>query len=111
MSTIITIHGTNASGPEEGVNWWQKGSEFERDIRELVEAEDGELNFQPHIWDGANSEVSRRRAGEALYNRIKKLEAASDPYTMIGHSHGGSVIASSLMAGAKDKNALANLRS
>jgi len=111
MSTIITVHGTNASGPEEGVNWWQKGSEFERDIRELVESENGQLSFQPHIWDGANSEKSRRKAGEALYDRMTQLETMSDPYTMIGHSHGGSVIASSLMAGAKDKNALANLKS
>src|SRR5262245_62668225 len=53
VATIITVHGTNASGPEEGIKWWQKGSEFEKHIHELVESEDGShLTFQPHIWAG-----------------------------------------------------------
>ena len=61
MATIVTVQGTNASGSEEGDKWWQKGSTFEHDLRRLIQAKDGNLEFKPHIWDGANSEISRRR--------------------------------------------------
>jgi hypothetical protein len=50
MATVITVHGTNATGPESGNRWWQKGSPFEKQLRELVESEDGDLNFEPLIW-------------------------------------------------------------
>jgi len=60
MTTILTVHGTFATGPEEGENWWQKQSPFEARIKELIEPQSGELQWQPVIWDGANSENSRR---------------------------------------------------
>ena len=74
MATIIAVHGTFATGPEEGEGWWQKGGEFERDLRELVEADGAQLDFQPHVWDGQNSETSRRAAGQSLLKRIAGLE-------------------------------------
>jgi len=40
MTTIITVHGTGATGPEEGEQWWQKGSSFEKHIRELVDTDE-----------------------------------------------------------------------
>jgi hypothetical protein len=58
MAKIITVHGTGATGPEEGYDWWQKGSLFEKHVRELVEAEVGTLKFQRLIWNGKNSEMS-----------------------------------------------------
>lgn len=97
MSTIITVHGTNATGPEFGDRWWQRGSPFEKHLRELVECEDGELTFAPLIWDGANSEASRRKAATSLVGLIKKCEERQRPYCLIGHSHGGSIIAQALM--------------
>jgi hypothetical protein len=109
MATIITVHGTNASGPEAGQKWSQKGSDFESHIRELVASDDGQLAFQPHIWDGANSELSRRRGGKALYERIAAPETASAPYVLIGHSHGGSVIAAALAHAARKRDPLATL--
>src|SRR6516165_8751113 len=83
MATIITVHGTGATGPEEGEAWWQKGSAFERDMRQLIEAEAGELNFQPHIWDGANSETSRRAAARRLYEAAQQLETKKEKYSII----------------------------
>jgi hypothetical protein len=84
MATIITVHGTFASGPEEGEKWWQKGSEFERDVREFVEAENGNLDFRPHIWDGMNSETSRRAAGRDLLQEVKRLEARNEQILPVG---------------------------
>jgi len=110
MATIITVHGTNTTGPEEGDSWWQKGSEFERDIRELVESEDGELKFEPHVWDGANSESSRRKAGERLYRKILGLEDSHESYCLVGHSHGGSVISNALLKASAKKNPLEYLK-
>jgi hypothetical protein len=109
MATIITVHGTGASGPEEGNKWWQKGSEFEKHIRELVQSTDGELHFQPHTWDGANSEISRRKAAARLYGAAKTLENGSEKYCLIGHSHGGSIIAATLLLASSTTNRLRHL--
>ncbi len=79
-------------------------------LQELVETDDGSLSFQPFVWDGLNSEASRREAGLALFERMEKLEAKGEPYTIIGHSHGGSVISSALLEGAKRQIALDQLR-
>jgi hypothetical protein len=109
MATIITVHGTGATGPEEGQAWWQKGSAFEQHIRELVESEDGTLNFQPMVWDGNNSEASRRVAAAKLYDVAKQLEREGQKYSLIGHSHGGSVVANALLLGASKGNKLPQL--
>jgi hypothetical protein len=109
MATIITVHGTGATGPEEGQAWWQKGSEFENHIRELVESEDGTLNFQPMVWDGANSEISRRSAAARLREKAQQLEDEDEKYCLVGHSHGGSVIANMLIIAAAKRNSLRRL--
>jgi len=69
MAKIVAVHGTFASGPLEGRKWWQRGSDFTRRLSQLVEAEDGPLTIQPYVRDGQNSETSRRRAGQKLYER------------------------------------------
>lgn len=103
MATIITVHGTFASGPDHGDQWWQAGSTFERDMRALVEGADGRLDFTPHVWDGLNSETSRRAAGVALAQRLDELDRRGERYCVIGHSHGGSVIASALIRSAHSR--------
>src|SRR5215813_2259330 len=109
MATIITVHGTNATGPEEGSNWWQRGSEFEHDVREFVQADDGNIDFKPLIWDGKNSETSRRRAGTKLLQKIRVLERQGNKYCLLGHSHGGSVIGHSLVETASEGAELKHL--
>lgn len=100
MATIITLHGTGATGLEAGDRWWQRGSGFEAHMRELLEGADGTLNFQPCIWDGANRETSRRQAAKALLARMREHEKREEAYALIGHSHGGSVIAMALLEAA-----------
>lgn len=109
MATIITLHGTNASGPEEGDRWWQRGSAFEADIRNLVEADDGRLEYSPLVWSGFNSEMARRAAAARLVERARELEQRGEKYCIIGHSHGGSVIAHALLIAADRKLSLPGL--
>lgn len=110
MASVLTVHGTFASGPEEGAEWWQKGSKFEQQLCALVEGARGALSWQPFVWDGKNSEVSRRQAGTALLERALEFERAAEPYCIIGHSHGGSVIELALFQAAARGNPLPNLK-
>lgn len=110
MATIITVHGTYACDPEGGSQWWQKGSQFEQQLVALIESTQGALSLQPFIWDGRNSEMSRRTAGNKLLQRALELERVAEPYCIIGHSHGGSVIELALFQAAAQGNPLPNLK-
>jgi hypothetical protein len=45
-------------------------------------------------WDGANTELARRAAGQTLKDELIRLkeECPHVPVTLVGHSHGGNVI-------------------
>lgn len=109
MAAIVTVHGTFATGPDTGTDWWQIGSEFERDLSRYVDSEEGQLCFIPNSWSGENSEVSRRVAGLSLANRLKEFELKGEKYCLVGHSHGGSVIAAALVACASSRFAFRDL--
>ncbi|MBM3562469.1 MAG: hypothetical protein FJX48_04750 [Alphaproteobacteria bacterium] len=109
MPTIVPIHGTFAAGPEEGDQWWQRGSPFERHFRECIEANEGDLSFQPLHWNGKNSEDSRRKAAANLLKQCEALENRGEKYVLIGHSHGGSIISNALLLASKAKLPLPNL--
>ncbi len=98
MATVVTVHGTFAHivGPPDApapaeLQWWQPGSLTEQHIRQLVDAQDGRLDFVPFTWSGDNSENARRQAGARLFEELQKLEARNEDYCLVGHSHGGSV--------------------
>ncbi|SFV39141.1 hypothetical protein [Hyphomicrobium facile] len=118
MATIIAVHGTfaapTAAGPDDApppeLQWWEKGSVFENDMRALIDARDGQLNFLPFPWAGDNSEMKRRDAGERLTKTMRELEAKSEPYCIVGHSHGGSILSDALLDNAARKRPLANLK-
>lgn len=117
MATIITVHGTFAAPTAAGADgvmpelqWWESGSAFEKDMHQFVEARDGELNFVPFSWGGNNSETERRDAGERLTKLVRELETKSEPYCIVGHSHGGSIVGDALLASAARRRPLANLK-
>jgi hypothetical protein len=118
LATVITVHGTFAAptaadpngGPTPEPQWWETGSVFEKDMRDLIESRDGELNFVPFPWGGDNSEVERRDAGERLNKLMRELEAKSEPYCIVGHSHGGSILSDALLDSAGRRRPLANLK-
>lgn len=118
MATIIAVHGTFAAptsadpngGPMPELQWWEAGGTFEKDMRAFVEARDGELNFVPFSWAGDNSEVERREAGERLTKVMRDLETKSEPYCIVGHSHGGSIVSDALLSNAARRRPLVNLK-
>lgn len=110
MAKIVTVHGTFASGPPEGSKWWQRTSPFTAQLQQWVESDDGPVSIEPHIWDGSNSEAARRAAGEKLADKLNNIEANNEPYVVIGHSHGGSVISAALLGLARQKLPLSGLR-
>lgn len=108
MATIVTVHGTwaNCDSPTTGTqaavspaecSWWQPGSAFEQEMRQLLVPDGGQLDFEPFHWSGANSEIERRTAGRALRKRLLALEAQGEKYCVVAHSHGGSVLSAALL--------------
>ena len=97
MSKLIAVHGTNATGPREGDDWWQVGGALESDFHKWIEGDESPAVFEPYIWSGSNSEGDRYAGGERLAREIQALEDKAEPYVLVGHSHGGSVIYHALM--------------
>lgn len=110
MATLITVHGTFATGPIEGRSWWQYGSPFTMRLAMLLQADSGRITLDPFVWNGLNSEASRRAAGRELAEKLVALESRSEPYAIIGHSHGGSVVSTALFESARAGNTLNNLQ-
>ena len=96
MATLITVHGTFATGPLEGQAWWQSGSPFTMRLAMFLQAESGRITLDPFVWNGLNSKSSRRAAGRELAEKLLALESRGEPYAIIGHSHGGSVVDAAL---------------
>lgn len=124
MATIVTVHGTfahSASGstgadgsPAADLQWWQSGSSFEQDMREMLDAApgmgSGKLEVTRFEWNGENSETCRRAAGRDLLGYLKSLEAKGEPYCVVGHSHGGSVLGWALLESAARRESLERLK-
>jgi hypothetical protein len=109
LATIVTVHGTFAGGALEGAKWWQRGSPTAARLAEYVEAEGGDLRIEPHVWSGHNSETARRAAGSALADKMAALDAAGEPFVVIGHSHGGSVISAAMLNCAQHRRPLPSM--
>jgi hypothetical protein len=132
MATIVTVHGTFADSsaplgalPNDPPNdptaaapahaWWRQHSAFAREVQSLVHSagQDGTetpVNIEPFVWSGENSETGRRLAGAKLLDRLLVLESLNEPYVVVGHSHGGSVIAAALINSLSRRVALPNLQ-
>ncbi len=112
MATIITVHGTFAAptapdpdgGPTPEPQWWETPSTFESDIRELVKSRDGRLDVIRSHRGGDNSEVERRDAGIRLASLMRELEGKSEPYCIVGHSHGGSIVSAAFWIMLRARN-------
>ena len=64
----------------------------------------------PFVWSGENSERERRQAGSELLKVLQGLEARNETYSVVGHSHGGSVIAAALVESVARKRPLEHLK-
>ncbi|MGI9476985.1 MAG: hypothetical protein ACR2PI_09790 [Hyphomicrobiaceae bacterium] len=119
MGTILTVHGTFAHIDIPGESddsasstsyWWRPDSPFNAELKSLVQAADGSVDVQPFVWSGENSERERRRAGRALYDHLMQLEDSGEPYCVVAHSHGGSVVSAALLQAAARKRQLPGLK-
>ena len=97
---FITVHGTgdNIADPDDP-KWWQPESDFSRDL--LAQAGGGKI--VPFVWDGKNDELSRRDAAEKLLWELTEYDEREEDVTLIGHSHGGSVISTALKLATSTK--------
>ncbi len=120
MATVVTVHGTfvHSGGTADALNigdggsipWWQRSSAFETELKGFVSGEDGPLDVVPFTWRSLNSELDRREAGSSLLRLLRQLDARNEPYCVVGHSHGGSVIASALIESVARRWPLTHLR-
>lgn len=121
MATVVTVHGTfvHSAGTADALNvgtqseaqWWQQGSELDADLQALVSGADGSpVEVVPFTWSSLNSEIDRRHAGSELLKVLRGLDARGEPYCVIGHSHGGSVVASALIESVARRNPLTHLK-
>ena len=105
---FITVHGTGDETPDNvDPKWWQPESEFCQNL--LKEAGGGEI--VPFNWDGANDEISRREGAERLLWRLRDYHDRGQEIVLIGHSHGGSVIATALKFAANGERSFDNIKS
>lgn len=104
---IVTIHGTFATGPEAGEKWWQKGSVFTNKIKQQIGRN---TEIVPFVWDGANSEASRRKHGQLLLKKLLLLDSQKEDYVVVAHSHGGMVMKECLQKAADNNIRLDNLK-
>jgi hypothetical protein len=90
---VILVHGSFATASEvEGKSWWQRGSSFHQFLSRTLPFAECQPGAKLFTWTGLNSERERRRAGHRLAEKILEHEHAGQPYHLVGHSHGGSVV-------------------
>ncbi|MBI1392288.1 MAG: hypothetical protein GC152_06045 [Alphaproteobacteria bacterium] len=105
-ATYILVHGTGdaaPSAPGADAKWWEPQSDF---TRELLAADPG-ARAEAFIWSGDNDELKRRAAALALLKVLRKRK--DERIILIGHSHGGSVIALALRMAAAKRLDLSNV--
>jgi hypothetical protein len=100
MATIFTVHGTFAKASTgDTKEWWEPGSEFDQELRRCVVAGDGsDLKLEPVVWEATNSETARRRGAVTLRSQIESALKRGDRYSIVGHSHGGSIVFTCLVS-------------
>lgn len=113
---VHLVHGTwgGVKAFKPGVvPWFMEGSDFERSVRKhLPEDMNRRLSFRPFTWSGANSFHARKSASEELFAKlvVAKSSNPSEHHILVGHSHGGTIIADAFMPFAEQaKNGLAYL--
>ncbi len=111
-ATLVTVHGTGAGDvTAAGDRWWQLGSAFLNELGKRLDVDPSCVEISPFQWkEGPNSELARRAAGKALYERLKSYDESGVDYYVIGHSHGGSVVYTALLRSVVKRAPLKRLK-
>ena len=104
---IILVHGTWGRGffaktqddgscedalSEGAKRWFEKGSDFRKNLEEQLESLSLEYSIFQFHWSGANSVLARDRAAAKLADKLKThLQDQNATPIVIAHSHGGNV--------------------
>src|ERR1700730_1295989 len=86
--TFVLIHGTFA--PRAG--WTLDGSALTSSLAEAALSCGAKASFKKVLWTGKNRLTDRYRASEQL-DLIVSNAAENERFIIVGHSHGGSVVA------------------
>ena len=108
---VVTVHGTFAGlpGEDEGDRWWQRKSAFCNELKDEFGL--ASKDIIPFHWDvGANSEAERSDYGARLFQNLKAIDEAGEPFFVISHSHGGNVVFHALLEAISRMDNLANLK-
>lgn len=104
---LILVHGTFAAdGTDAEEAWWSQSGVFGRMVKGTYEGGAGPSlrehfdEVVPFTWSGENTVSARRAASAKLLAKCVELEKQGCPYSLIGHSHGGTVIWGALRAAA-----------
>ena len=99
---VVLVHGTYARGVQ-----WTRATESALCAR-IRQAFGTDVSFEAFEWSATNSHSARLKAGEALAAHLQHLIAhrGGRGLFVIGHSHGGTVIANALRHDARVARAL-----
>lgn len=102
-SVVVTlVHGTWARGfwlrePYASVvpRWFEPGGEFFGRLETALNSEGFSVEIRSFSWSGKNSLIERDRAASSLRQLMTKVavDAPDTWHLLVGHSHGGTVIA------------------
>ena len=109
--TFITVPGTGDTEVlADREKWWQTGSPFQTALFDQLGLAE-HPGFTPFSWSGTNSERARRKAARLLIRELRQLDRDGVAFHLIGHSHGGSVIAEAMLIAARRRIRLDSLKS
>jgi pimeloyl-ACP methyl ester carboxylesterase len=91
--TFVLVHGTFASDAK----WPRAGSSMRECLKRAAEEAGVRIRFKRVVWSGKNQLAERHRATQriaAIVNAaIENPARQGERFILVGHSHGGSVIA------------------
>jgi len=90
---VVCVHGTFAAAEDrKGAGWWQTDGQLAQKLGET-----GEIDTIQFHWSGRNSESCRILAGIRLWIFLNQIEELEVPFSVVAHSHGGSVLFNALV--------------
>jgi len=106
--TIIVVHGTFCGLTDDGLRWWQLNAadKFIQNLHDALRRRGANPRCWVHCnetssvfhWTGNNHWADRTKAAADLVRYLIEIAEAGWACHLVGHSHGGNVIAEALHA-------------
>jgi hypothetical protein len=93
---VFLVHGTFDGRRKDRRHWTDSGGKFIENVKKRLPDElKSRVAFEPFDWSGENSFAARETAAQELFERLR-FDSEERKVLLIGHSHGGTVIADAL---------------